>query len=135
MSEVAVKELALTSLLLLAFAANAAEPTPPGGAQSIPTEKIHSPSTKVLVLPLARSHLHKVSTSLTLTYDQSGSVVNVALDTPTASKALDKAILEWASGIRINTHEAGIGSIPLSMQIDWLKPNKSFKPNPLRGSA
>jgi hypothetical protein len=118
MSGVAVKGLALASLFLLAFAANAAEPTTPASAQSIPTEKIKAPSTKTLILPLARSHLHKVSTSVTLTYDQIGTVVNVTLDKPTGSKSLDKAIVDWASGISIDTHEAGSGSIPVSMQID-----------------
>jgi len=63
------------------------------------------------------SGLRSVSTSVTVIYDQLGNVIAVKLDKPTGVKSLDRAIRAWAAKIKLQTDEAGSGSIPIVMSV------------------
>jgi hypothetical protein len=109
-----VKILAVAILCLLALPAMA------GGANdSAPTisEAMlrFKPPLDGLFEATAHSGLRLVSTSVTVSYDELGNVVSVKLDKSTGDKALNRAIRAWAAKVKIETSQAGSGSIPVTM--------------------
>jgi hypothetical protein len=60
---------------------------------------------------------HGVSTSVTIAYDRDGNVLAVKLDKPTGDKSLDKAILAWASMVKIQADGSGSGSLPIKIAL------------------
>jgi len=73
------------------------------------------PDLKHLFFAIAKSGIPSVATSVTLIYDATGKVTDLKLDKPTGSKPLDRAILEWARKIEINTHQPGGGTLQVRM--------------------
>ena len=111
------RALVLMTLLLLAGVAwgQDAQPLPVHVLSA--AELDFKPSAKALLGPLAGSGLKSTSTNVLLAYDQSGKVVGVKLDRTTGSKSLDSAILRWAANVRVRTQQAGIGSLPISFEL------------------
>jgi hypothetical protein len=73
------------------------------------------PDLKHLFFAIAKSGIPNVATSVTLVYDATGKVTDLKLDKPTGSKPLDRAILDWARKIEINTDQPGEGTLPVRM--------------------
>ena len=113
-----MKTFALTLALLLSATAAFAQ-SPPLAEQAPNTQKSKAfhPSFKELIPALTSSGLQKVSTSVSLAYDQSGNVYAVKLDKPTGDKDLDKAILSWAAKVKMSTDKPGIDSVPITMTL------------------
>ena len=75
------------------------------------------PSSTGLARAFAKSGMRKVATGITVAYDAVGNVIGVKMDKPTGSEALDKAIMAWAAQVKIETREAGFGSIPVVISL------------------
>jgi hypothetical protein len=80
------------------------------------SEITYKPSLMSVVEALDGSRLSEVSTSITVSYDQSGKILAAKLDNPTGDWHVDRAIISWARKLKLETKEAGVGSIPFKIQ-------------------
>ena len=111
-----MKSFAVTLICLLATSAAMADP--PKAAESGPAVshaalRFKPPLDQVMAR--ATRYGHRVSTSVTVAYDQDGNVLGVKLDKPTGDKSLDKAILAWAALVKIQADGPGSGKLPIKV--------------------
>ena len=100
----------LAASAAMAGSQNAPQPLPALANASI---KSMPPLDKVLARGVRNGH--RVSTSVTVAYDQQGKVLSVKLNKPTGDRSLDKAILDWAAMVKIQADGAGSGIIPVKV--------------------
>src|SRR6188474_3659721 len=102
--------------MLCLLAGSTASAGTTGRAEPMPTITVamfkFNPPLDELFEATAHSGLREVSTSVTVSYDELGNVVSVKLDKSTGDKTLNRAIRAWAAKVRIETNQAGSGSIP-----------------------
>ena len=102
----------LVSLVALTARADANPASPPSSL----TQQIRAkPSQKEIFFAFLKTGLRTLTTSVTVAYDEQGNVTGVKMDKPTGYKALDNEIMAWAAKLKIETKEAGLTYIPLSM--------------------
>ena len=101
--------------LLIASAAIADQPSPIDSTQAQPRVSMRSYPPLDKIFARANRYGHRISTSVTVAYDQDGNVLTVKLDEPTGDRSLDKAILAWAAMVKIQADGPGSGKLPIKV--------------------
>ena len=101
-------------LLLLCIRASA-QHAAPSHEQSLESMAAGKPSMFAISDAFMRSSLSQVSTSVFVTYDASGRVLQAKVQPSTHDRELDKAIREWARQVQLRPGTAGSGWFPIDV--------------------